>query len=87
MNATSKPESSRDIEENAEHRGLEIANNPRRRSAARLMAGTCTNSPKHWATPTSKCRERYAKLGNKHIARAGSTARELWRMMEPERRE
>jgi integrase len=34
-----------------------------------------------------KMTERYAKLGKKHIARTGSTAREMWRMMEPERRE
>ena len=31
--------------------------------------------------------ERYAKLGKKHIARTGSTAREMWKMMEPGRRE
>jgi integrase len=34
-----------------------------------------------------KMTERYAKLGKKHIARTGSTAREMWRIMEPERRE
>lgn len=34
-----------------------------------------------------KMTERYAKLGKEHIARTGSTAREMWRMMEPERRE
>ena len=34
-----------------------------------------------------KMTERYAKLGKEHIARTGSTAREMRRMMEPERRE
>jgi len=34
-----------------------------------------------------KMTERYAKLGKKHIASTGSTAREMWKMMEPERRE
>jgi integrase len=34
-----------------------------------------------------KMTERYAKLGKKHIARTGGTAREMWRIMEPERRE
>jgi integrase len=34
-----------------------------------------------------KMTERYAKLGKKHLARTGSTAREMWRMMEPRRRE
>jgi integrase len=34
-----------------------------------------------------KMTERYAKLGKKHIARTGSTAREMWRLMEPEGRE
>jgi len=28
--------------------------------------------------------ERYAKLGKKHIARTGNTAREIWKLMEPE---
>ena len=32
-----------------------------------------------------KMTERYAKLGKMHIARTGSTAREMWRMLEPER--
>jgi site-specific recombinase XerD len=27
---------------------------------------------------------RYAKLGKKHIARTGNTAREIWKLMEPE---
>lgn len=31
-----------------------------------------------------KMTERYAKLGRKHIARTGNTARELWKLMEPE---
>src|SRR5277367_582254 len=31
--------------------------------------------------------ERYAKLGKAHIARTGSTAREMWELMEGERRE
>jgi hypothetical protein len=26
--------------------------------------------------------ERYAKLGRKHIARTGNTAREIWKLME-----
>jgi integrase len=30
-----------------------------------------------------KMTERYAKLGKKHIARTGTTAREMWRMLEP----
>jgi len=34
-----------------------------------------------------KMTERYAKLGKEHIASTGSTAREMWKMMEPERRE
>jgi integrase len=34
-----------------------------------------------------KMRERYAKLGKAHIAKTGSTAREMWRLMEGERRE
>ena len=34
-----------------------------------------------------KMTERYAKPGKKHIARTGSTAREMWKMMEPGRRE
>jgi integrase len=29
-----------------------------------------------------KMTERYAKLGRQHIARTGSTARELWRLLE-----
>ena len=29
-----------------------------------------------------KMTERYAKLGEKHIARTGSTAREMWKLME-----
>jgi site-specific recombinase XerD len=28
--------------------------------------------------------ERYAKLGKKHIARTGDTAREMWKMMSEE---
>jgi integrase len=31
-----------------------------------------------------KMTERYAKLGRKHIARTGNTAREIWRLMESE---
>lgn len=31
--------------------------------------------------------ERYAKLGRKHLARTGNTAREIWKMMEFEQRE
>jgi len=31
-----------------------------------------------------KMTERYAKLGKSHIARTGSTAREMWRLMEAE---
>jgi integrase len=34
-----------------------------------------------------KMTERYAKLGKKHIARTGSTAREMWRLMVGENRE
>ena len=34
-----------------------------------------------------KMTERYAKLGKKYIARTGITAREMWGMMEPGRRE
>jgi integrase len=34
-----------------------------------------------------KMTERYAKLAKKHIARTGSTAREMWRLMEGENRE
>ena len=30
-----------------------------------------------------KTTERYAKLARKHIARTGSTAREMWKLMEP----
>lgn len=30
-----------------------------------------------------KMTERYAKLGRKHIARTGNTAREMWKMLEP----
>jgi site-specific recombinase XerD len=29
-----------------------------------------------------KMTERYAKLGRQHIARTGSTARDLWRLLE-----
>jgi hypothetical protein len=28
--------------------------------------------------------ERYAKLARKHLAKTGSTAREIWKLMEPE---
>jgi hypothetical protein len=28
--------------------------------------------------------ERYAKLGRQHIARTGSSAREIWKLMEVE---
>ena len=31
-----------------------------------------------------KMTERYAKLAKSHIARTGSTAREMWRLMEAE---
>jgi site-specific recombinase XerC len=31
-----------------------------------------------------KMTERYAKLGRKHIARTGNTARELWKLMKSE---
>jgi integrase len=34
-----------------------------------------------------KMTERYAKLAKSHIARTGSTAREMWRLMEGEQRE
>jgi integrase len=34
-----------------------------------------------------KMTERYAKLGNNHIARTGSTAREMWNLMEGDLRE
>jgi len=34
-----------------------------------------------------KMTERYAKLAKSHIARTGNTAREMWRLMEGERRE
>ena len=34
-----------------------------------------------------KMTERYAKLGRSHIAKTGSTAREMWRLMEGEKRE
>jgi integrase len=34
-----------------------------------------------------KMTERYAKLGKNHIARTGSTAREMWKLMEGEQRE
>jgi hypothetical protein len=34
-----------------------------------------------------KMTERSAKVGKKHISRTGTTAREMWRMMEPEKRE
>ena len=30
-----------------------------------------------------KMTERYAKLGRDHIARTGSTAREIWKLLEP----
>jgi integrase len=30
-----------------------------------------------------KMTERYAKLGKKHIARTGNTAREMWKLLEP----
>src|ERR1017187_8558330 len=32
-----------------------------------------------------KMTERYAKLARQHIARTGSTAREIWKLMEPEK--
>ena len=32
---------------------------------------------------TDKMTERYAKLARQHIARTGSTAREIWKLMEP----
>jgi hypothetical protein len=31
-----------------------------------------------------KMTERYAKLSRGHIARTGNTAREIWKLMEPE---
>jgi hypothetical protein len=31
-----------------------------------------------------KMTERYAKLAKKHVARTGSTAREMWKLMEGE---
>lgn len=31
-----------------------------------------------------KMTERYAKLGRQHIARTGNTAREMWKLLEPE---
>ena len=34
-----------------------------------------------------KMTERYAKLAKNHIARTGTTAREMWRLMEGKRRE
>ena len=34
-----------------------------------------------------KMTERYAKLAKKHIAKTGSTAREMWRLMEGEQQE
>ena len=34
-----------------------------------------------------KMTERYAKLGKKHIARTGNTAREMWRLIEGKNRE
>jgi len=34
-----------------------------------------------------KMTERYAKLAKEHIAKTGSTAREMWRLMEPKKRE
>jgi integrase len=34
-----------------------------------------------------KMTERYAKLGQKHIARTGNTAREIWKLMEQEEAE
>jgi len=30
-----------------------------------------------------KMTERYAKLARRHIAKTGSTAREMWRLMQP----
>ena len=36
---------------------------------------------------SSKTTERYAKLAKNHIARAGSTAREMWKLMEGKNRE
>jgi integrase len=32
-----------------------------------------------------KMTERYAKLARKHIAKTGSTAREIWKLMEQEK--
>jgi hypothetical protein len=34
-----------------------------------------------------KMTERYVKLAKSHLAKTGSTAREMWRLMEGERRE
>ena len=34
-----------------------------------------------------KMTERYAKLGRKHVARTGNTAREIWKMMQSEQSE
>ena len=34
-----------------------------------------------------KMTERYAKLARSHIAKTGSTPREMWRLMEGEKRE
>jgi site-specific recombinase XerD len=34
-----------------------------------------------------KMTERYAKLAKSHIAKTGNTAREMWKLMEGERRE
>ena len=34
-----------------------------------------------------KMTERYAKLGKLHIAKTGSTAREMWKLMEGEKRD
>jgi site-specific recombinase XerD len=34
-----------------------------------------------------KMTERYAKLARQHIARTSGTAREMWKLMEPENRD
>jgi hypothetical protein len=53
----------------------------------RLNGGDLYELAKILGHSNIKMTERYAKLAQSHIAKTGSTAREMWRPMEGERRE
>ena len=47
-----------------------------------MNGGDLTNRPTILGHANIKMTERYAKLAKSHIARTGSTAREMWKLME-----